>query len=92
MKLRRLRHTLGDAEVAALAAAAYGFVGADLAALCEEAALAALRRAVAAKRAGRPLTVLEVRVWPLWGSLCVWTPWGATPACQDTCRPSWAPL
>ena len=62
MKLRRLRHALGDAEVAALAAAAHGFVGADLAALCEEAALAALRRAVAAKRAGSPLTVLEVCV------------------------------
>ena len=62
MKLRRLRHALGDAEVAALAAAAHGFVGADLAALCEEAALAALRRAVAAKRAGRPLSALEVCV------------------------------
>lgn len=60
MKLRRLRHALGDAEVAGLAAAAHGFVGADLAALCEEAALAALRRAVAAKRAGRPLRTLEV--------------------------------
>ena len=62
MKLRRLHHALGDAEVAALAAAAHGFVGADLAALCEEAALAALRRAVAAKRAGRPLSALDVCV------------------------------
>jgi len=60
VKLRRLRHGLGEAEVAALAAAAHGFVGADLAALCEAAALAALRRAVAARRAGRPLADLQV--------------------------------
>ncbi|KAK9825828.1 hypothetical protein WJX81_000622 [Elliptochloris bilobata] len=58
--LRRLRHALGNGEVAALAAAAHGFVGADLAALCEEAALVALRRAVAAKRAGKPLSNLQV--------------------------------
>lgn len=58
--MRGICHGLGDAEVAALAAAAHGFVGADLAALCNEAALAALRRAVAARRAGRPLGQLQV--------------------------------
>jgi SpoVK/Ycf46/Vps4 family AAA+-type ATPase len=36
-------HTLTDAQVEALAAAAHGFVGADLAALVAEAALVALR-------------------------------------------------
>ena len=71
VKLRWLRHGLGEAEVAALAAAAHGFVGADLAALCEAAALAALRRAVAARRAGRPLADLQVppRAWLRQGPL-----------------------
>ena len=46
-KLRRLKHSLSDDQVASLAAAAHGFVGADLAALCNEAAMAALRRIIA---------------------------------------------
>lgn len=40
----RMRHTLSDGEVSALAAKLHGFVGADLEALCQEAALRAVRR------------------------------------------------
>lgn len=42
--LRRLPHTLTDAELDQVSAAAHGYVGADLSALCKEAALLALRR------------------------------------------------
>jgi len=48
VKLAGLRHTLTEEQVAALARAAHGFVGADIAALCSEAAMTALRRCVAA--------------------------------------------
>lgn len=40
----RMRHSLSDGEVSALAAKLHGFVGADLEALCQEAALRAVRR------------------------------------------------
>lgn len=43
-KVKQLRHTLTEEDIHALAAAAHGFVGADLAAICNEAAMAALRR------------------------------------------------
>jgi len=45
-----VRHTLSDADVAALAASAHAFVAADLAALVSEAAMTALRRMVAARQ------------------------------------------
>lgn len=45
--LAGVRHSLSDAYVVALAEEAHGFVGADISALCSEAAMAALRRAVA---------------------------------------------
>lgn len=43
-KLAKLHHKLNESDVRALAVAAHGFVGADIAALCTEAALIALRR------------------------------------------------
>ena len=49
-KLKAVRHCLAEEDVDALAAAAHGFVGADLAAICDEAAMAALRRVIAARR------------------------------------------
>ena len=49
-RLATVRHGLTEKEVDALAAAAHGFVGADLAALCDEAAMAALRRVIASKQ------------------------------------------
>ena len=45
--LRPLRHSLQPEDVAAIAAASHGFVAADVGRLCQEAALSALRRAVA---------------------------------------------
>ena len=45
-KLEKLRHSLQDEEISALAATAHGFVGADITALCSEAALQALRKYV----------------------------------------------
>jgi len=47
-KLKAVRHCLAEEDIDALAAAAHGFVGADLAAICDEAAMAALRRVIAA--------------------------------------------
>ncbi|XP_024534829.1 calmodulin-interacting protein 111 [Selaginella moellendorffii] len=47
--LSRLKHTLSSEDVQALASATHGFVGADLSALCNEAALGALRRHVHSK-------------------------------------------
>ena len=44
-----MRHCLSEEDIDAAADAAHGFVGADLAALCDEAAMAALRRVIAAK-------------------------------------------
>ena len=55
VKLAGLRHTLTEGQVAALARAAHGFVGADIAALCSEAAMTALRRCVAADGAQETL-------------------------------------
>ncbi|DBA80088.1 TPA: hypothetical protein ACH3X2_007576 [Trebouxia sp. C0005] len=49
-KLKAVRHCLAEEDIDALAAAAHGFVGADLAAICDEAAMAALRRVIAARR------------------------------------------
>lgn len=45
-----MRHCLAEEDIDTLAAAAHGFVGADLAAICDEAAMAALRRVIAARR------------------------------------------
>ncbi|KAG6548025.1 hypothetical protein Mapa_010459 [Marchantia paleacea] len=44
--LRDLRHTLNTSDISDLAATTHGFVGADLAALCNEAAMSTLRRIV----------------------------------------------
>jgi SpoVK/Ycf46/Vps4 family AAA+-type ATPase len=48
--LRRYPHGLGEADIAAVADGLHGFVGADIAAVCKEAALLALRREL--QRAG----------------------------------------
>ena len=44
-----MSHELSEEELQDLAATAHGFVGADLAALAQEASLAALRRIIAAR-------------------------------------------
>ncbi|NWR86150.1 SPAT5 protein, partial [Furnarius figulus] len=44
--LKKVPHSLTEAELAQLADSAHGYVGADLAALCKEAGLYALRRAL----------------------------------------------
>lgn len=49
-KLKAVKHCLVEEDIDALAAAAHGFVGADLAAICDEAAMAALRRVIAARQ------------------------------------------
>ncbi|KAL0050804.1 hypothetical protein WJX82_007459 [Trebouxia sp. C0006] len=49
-KLKAVRHCVAEEDIDALAAAAHGFVGADLAAICDEAAMAALRRVIAARQ------------------------------------------
>lgn len=54
VKMRPLRHEVSEEQLVRLARAAHGFVGADLAALCSEAAMTALRRVVAATVAGAP--------------------------------------
>lgn len=41
--LSQMEHTLSDAQIQQLAVSTHGFVGADLAALCNEAALSCLR-------------------------------------------------
>lgn len=48
--LARLPHTVSDTELEALSGSAHGYVGADLAALCKEAALLALQRSFALQR------------------------------------------
>lgn len=48
--LQRMSHSLGGDDVVALAEDAHGFVGADLAALCSEAAMCALRRLISGDR------------------------------------------
>ena len=50
VKLRALTHSLAEEDVRKLAAASHGYVGADISALCQEAAMCALRRHVAARR------------------------------------------
>ena len=50
VKLRALTHSLAEEDVHKLAAASHGYVGADISALCQEAAMCALRRHVAARR------------------------------------------
>ncbi|OQR94990.1 ATPase AFG2 protein [Achlya hypogyna] len=45
--LRPMPHAVGDTELEAIAGQAHGYVGADLSALCKEAALLALRRSLA---------------------------------------------
>lgn len=49
-------------QVAELADAAHGFVAADLAALCSEAALVALRRVVAAGSTGACVSLADFRI------------------------------
>jgi transitional endoplasmic reticulum ATPase len=51
-----------DTDLAALAAATHGYVGADLAALCREAAIAAIRRAGGASVSAEDLATLDVRM------------------------------
>ncbi|NWI89515.1 SPAT5 protein, partial [Pitta sordida] len=55
--LKKVPHSLTEAELAQLADSAHGYVGADLAALCKEAGLYALRRAL-----GKSLKLLDTEV------------------------------
>ncbi|TYZ61513.1 hypothetical protein PybrP1_006837 [[Pythium] brassicae (nom. inval.)] len=48
--LARLPHTVSDEQLQALSGSAHGYVGADLSALCKEAALLALQRAFGHRR------------------------------------------
>ncbi|KAL2641930.1 hypothetical protein R1flu_009517 [Riccia fluitans] len=48
--LRELRHSLLPSDVSEIAATTHGFVGADLAALCNEAAMSSLRRSIHASK------------------------------------------
>ncbi|TVU45998.1 hypothetical protein EJB05_05510, partial [Eragrostis curvula] len=50
-----IHHSLTGEELESLAQATHGFVGADLAALCNEAALSALRRYISLKENSNPL-------------------------------------
>lgn len=50
VKLRALNHSLTEGDVRALAASSHGYVGADVSALCQEAAMCALRRHVVAQQ------------------------------------------
>ncbi|KAG2429616.1 hypothetical protein HXX76_010848 [Chlamydomonas incerta] len=58
-RLRGVRHSLTGGQVSDLAAAAHGFVAADLAALVDEAAMCALRRLAAAAEAAAAGAVQE---------------------------------
>ncbi|KAJ3052828.1 spermatogenesis associated protein 5 [Rhizophlyctis rosea] len=70
--LRKLPHSLTENEITQVAAAAHGYVGADLAAICREAGLKSIRRAVEARKvepfrfgaveAPGGVTVVDVRV------------------------------
>ena len=60
-KLKAIRHCLREADIDVLAAAAHGFVGADLAAVCDEAAMAALRRIIASKQHPSPSPLPNAR-------------------------------
>jgi AAA family ATPase len=53
--LTGVHHSLSSEEVESLAFATHGFVGADLAALCNEAALSALRRYISVKESSSQL-------------------------------------
>ena len=53
VKLRALNHSLAEGDVQAIAAASHGYVGADISALCQEAAMHALGRHVAARESMR---------------------------------------
>lgn len=46
VKLAEINHNLCEDDICSLAASSHGYVGADLAALCQEAAMCALRRVV----------------------------------------------
>ncbi|KAH6557784.1 hypothetical protein KP509_1Z094200 [Ceratopteris richardii] len=59
--LSRMSHSLVDSDIEALAIATHGFVGADLALLCNEAALAALRNNVEKYTRQTHLTHLKER-------------------------------
>lgn len=50
-KLKGMSHNLMEQDLLGLAVAAHGFVGADLAALAQEASLTALRRIITARTA-----------------------------------------
>ena len=50
VKLQPLNHSLAEGDVEAVAAASHGYVGADISALCQEAAMHALSRHVAARQ------------------------------------------
>ena len=50
VKLLPLKHSLAEEDVQKLAAASHGYVGADISALCQEAAMCTLRRHVAKSR------------------------------------------
>ncbi len=56
IKLEDINHNLQDEDVCALAAASHGYVGADLAALCQEAAMCALRRVVRHRQSAQSTT------------------------------------
>lgn len=53
VKLRPLNHSLTEDDTHKIAAASHGYVGADISALCQEAAMCALRRHVAAQESFR---------------------------------------
>jgi SpoVK/Ycf46/Vps4 family AAA+-type ATPase len=52
IRLEGMRHGLAEADIQGLAASMHGFVAADVAALCQEATLCALRRIVTARGLG----------------------------------------
>ena len=53
LKLQTLNHSMEEGDVEAIAAASHGYVGADVSALCQEAAMHALGRHVAARESAR---------------------------------------
>ncbi|EIE21729.1 nuclear AAA ATPase [Coccomyxa subellipsoidea C-169] len=69
VKLEDINHNLCEENICALAASSHGYVGADLAALCQEAAMCAVRRVVRHRQQGSasvreiplPVTPLDFR-------------------------------
>jgi hypothetical protein len=61
VKLVEINHNLCEDDIRSLAASSHGYVGADLAALCQEAAMCALRRVVR-HRQQVDLTVADVTI------------------------------